>query len=380
MFKITFKSILKSFMAILIVTYGCTDETAIKKTETAELVEDNAVVQRILDAGFNRKDIVEHADHYVVEEDIVFYKKDPPSAKSLTSGKTQQARADFLVGPAYYSINVFLDAASFSAVDLEASLNAAIAAYNAVGSPIQLSRVFSAAAANIVIGANNDLDFGVCGQAGFPFPDGRPFDRIDISETTLTFYNLLQPGQLTFLVAHELGHCIGFRHTNWLSRGESAAIQINGTPAVDNASIMNGSTCGNFWAGFSTNDALAINILYANLPPGKDVLNANEQLLQNQFLRSADGRFTLYMQGDGNLVVYFYNQALWASNTCCDASIDRCIMQGDGNLVLYDVNNSPRWSSGTWGFPGSLLVMQSDGNLVIYQGSTPRWASNTCCY
>jgi hypothetical protein len=55
-------------------------------------------------------------------------------------------------------------------------------------------------------------------------------------------------------------------------------------------------------------------------------------------------------------------------------------MQGDGNLVLYDVNNSPRWDSGTWGFPGSFLIMQNDGNLVIYQGSTPLWASNTCCY
>jgi hypothetical protein len=382
MFKISYKSILKSVLVILIVLYGCSEETPVQKSDSVQVVEDNAVVKRILRAGFKKEDIIEFDDHYVVDGDIIFYKSDPAPTKSPSNGRSQQARADFLVSPANYNINVYLNTASFSSIDLAGPLSTVISAYNALGSQIHLSRVYSAGEADIEIVKSDFLPFGVCGQAGFPFSDGRAFDKVNISESTLTAYNLVNPSQLTLLVAHEIGHCIGLRHTNWESLGETAAIHINGTPTFDNVSVMNGSTCGNYWGGFSSNDGVAITVLYSNTPApsGDDVLNANEQLLQNEFLRSSDGRFTLYMQGDGNLVIYYYNQALWASNTCCNSSINRCVMQGDGNLVLYDVNYGSHWHSGTDNYPGSHLVMQSDGNLVIYQGNTPRWASNTCCY
>src|SRR5262249_23595924 len=64
-----------------------------------------------------------------------------------------------------------------------------------------------------------------------------------------------------------------------------------------------------------------------------DHMAPGEFLLPGQFRQSADGRFVLVYQGDGNLVLY----------------------QGDGNLVLY----------------------QGDGNLVLYQGSNPLWWTST---
>lgn len=52
-------------------------------------------------------------------------------------------------------------------------------------------------------------------------------------------------------------------------------------------------------------------------------------------------------------------------------------MQGDGNLVLYE-NNSAKWSSKTSGNPGSVLVPQWNGNLVIYNPSRNIiWQSKT---
>ena len=42
-------------------------------------------------------------------------------------------------------------------------------------------------------------------------------------------------------------------------------------------------------------------------------------------------------------------------------------MQPDGNLVLYDAANQPRWATGTNGRAVTHAIMQPDGNLVIYR-------------
>jgi hypothetical protein len=97
----------------------------------------------------------------------------------------------------------------------------------------------------------------------------------------------------------------------------------------------------------------------------------------NETLTSADGRFRLVMQADGNLVLYQYGQALWASGTNGARSAR---MQADGNFVLYDAANRAVWASHSAGHPGARLVLQDDGNLVVYDAyGRALWASNTCC-
>jgi len=55
----------------------------------------------------------------------------------------------------------------------------------------------------------------------------------------------------------------------------------------------------------------------------------------------------------------------------------KLFMQPDGNLVLYDAANQPKWASGTYGKAVTHVIMQPDGNLVIYNGTTAVWASDT---
>jgi hypothetical protein len=76
-----------------------------------------------------------------------------------------------------------------------------------------------------------------------------------------------------------------------------------------------------------------------------DRLNPNDRLFQGQYITSADGRFTL-------------------------------ILQGDGNLVLYKPGGRPIWATGTSG-PVTEAVMQQDGNFVLYTPQGAIWASNT---
>ena len=91
---------------------------------------------------------------------------------------------------------------------------------------------------------------------------------------------------------------------------------------------------------------------------------------------SCDGRFTLAMQTDGNLVLYSLGVPMWATGTNGRGG-DVAVMQGDGNFVLYDGHSHPLFATGTNGHPGAWLALQDDGNAVVYQSGHPLWASNT---
>ncbi|HLL84782.1 MAG TPA: hypothetical protein VK420_19090 [Longimicrobium sp.] len=95
-----------------------------------------------------------------------------------------------------------------------------------------------------------------------------------------------------------------------------------------------------------------------------------------QSLTSCDGRFTLVMQGDGNLVLYKKNVGhLWASWTQGTGS-NVMYVQGDGNMVIYSPWRAT-WSSGTPGRSNPRLKAQNDGNLVLYSNGVPVWSSGT---
>jgi len=110
---------------------------------------------------------------------------------------------------------------------------------------------------------------------------------------------------------------------------------------------------------------------------GSNRLDAGAVLNPGRYLRSADGRYALLMQGDGNLILYGPGyHVLWATNTGGRTGADATV-QTDGNFVLY-ANGSAVWTSYTGGRGSSYLIMQSDGNAVVYRdagGST--WASYT---
>jgi hypothetical protein len=98
----------------------------------------------------------------------------------------------------------------------------------------------------------------------------------------------------------------------------------------------------------------------------RNTLGQNERLKVSEELRSTNGKYTLRMQDDGNLVAYdSQGKGLWSSDTVGSGAIE-CIMLGEGNLLLRDKNGRSVWTSHTDGYKNPKLVMQDDGNLVIY--------------
>lgn len=166
-----------------------------------------------------------------------------------------------------------------------------------------------------------------------------------------------------------------------LWQGNSKALDIVNDGTENNELILNptGNYSGQYWTlTKQVSEAPKVIEPTSVKTLVKDRLMAGEELLPKMKIVSANGRFTLIQQGDGNLVIYNdKNRPIWASHTN-GKTVKNCIMQTDGNLVQYLPYHVAVWASKTHGNPGAYLVMQNDGNLVIYgKNNKPLWATNT---
>lgn len=90
---------------------------------------------------------------------------------------------------------------------------------------------------------------------------------------------------------------------------------------------------------------------------GTDRRAPDQVIRRGEYLLSADARFALTLQSDGNLVVYgLGGRALWNSQTNGLGAV-RGVMQGDGNFVLRRADNVAVWHTHTGGQGQSRLVM-----------------------
>ena len=136
-----------------------------------------------------------------------------------------------------------------------------------------------------------------------------------------------------------------------------------------------------------------------SLPQGAFKTNTN--FTKGQRYYSADNRYCLIFQEDGNLVIYKFASArkysaIWNTGTS-GVAMKSCVFQEDGNLVLYDYAGKARWAAnggqvdsgggkGDKFYPigpdSHWMTLQNDGNLVIYSGkyrttNTARWSSGS---
>jgi len=114
------------------------------------------------------------------------------------------------------------------------------------------------------------------------------------------------------------------------------------------------------------------------VPTQPSRLSAGSELRTGSHLVSANGRYDLDMQRDGNLVLYSGSHALWKSDTA-DHAGDYATMQGDGNFVIYQGQRAI-WSSGTsrGGNSRFYLLLQNDGNMAIFSPANKSiWETNT---
>ncbi|MER7282219.1 hypothetical protein ABT369_48100 [Dactylosporangium sp. NPDC000244] len=106
-------------------------------------------------------------------------------------------------------------------------------------------------------------------------------------------------------------------------------------------------------------------------------LYPGQGLTSGQQRRTADGKFTLTQQPDGNLVVAGADKkVVWTAQTGGHQG-GYTLMQPDGNLVVYSADKQPQWSSGTFGSTGAAAVLGDGGNLVVTAGGKTVWSTAT---
>lgn len=179
----------------------------------------------------------------------------------------KQYRTPNLVAPQYRNINILgYTGGSFAlTAKMQTALSWAVANYNALPNTLNfnLSYGTNTANADIIVYKVNG---GAGGSAGFPTNNGRPYRYVRINSGT----DAMSTNVNEHVIGHEIGHCVGFRHQDWVNRQscgfngmESPAIWIPGTPVSPFAdSLMLACFGANEDGEFTPTDITALNILY----------------------------------------------------------------------------------------------------------------------
>ena len=101
----------------------------------------------------------------------------------------------------------------------------------------------------------------------------------------------------------------------------------------------------------------------------------------NGNLVSEDGKVSLIMQSDGNVVIYTEpdHKPIWSTKTNGQKIKDGLVFQfSDGNLCLYDTEGKCVWATMTNGTEVDKFVIRNDGNFVGYgKHGTVFWQSDS---
>jgi hypothetical protein len=232
-------------------------------------MENQQTIANLIEAGYPESEIKIADGQVIVGGDAV---ADLESSEEMLqrdgTNSDEQYRTNNLVGNSVTKICINPTSAFNSYSRLSAGLDLAIENYNSQGLRITFARgPTTGCTANISARTMS----GTGGSAGFP-RGGKPYGTINIG-TGLQNYSV---DVNEHVITHELGHTIGFRHSDYYNRSISCgsggnegasnvgAIHIPGTPttATVGGSVMNSCFRSTESGEWTSSDRTALQVLY----------------------------------------------------------------------------------------------------------------------
>lgn len=238
-----------------------------------------AVLNQISARGFSTAGVRKVEGGYLVEGDILLEEQDLANVSTtpnLRIAETEQYRTNNLVKSLPRTITVLVSNMPAAYVQ---GTDEAIARYNALNLQLKFQRITSGRKADITIEGfyqGPSGGFITLGSAGFPTKNGSPYRKISMNTHPDAYGANPDVLYVASVIQHEMGHCIGFRHTDYMDRSFSCgaagagnegasnigAVHIPGTPTgPDRASWMLACSDGGNRT-FNANDIVALNYLY----------------------------------------------------------------------------------------------------------------------
>jgi hypothetical protein len=248
-----------------VVFTACSKNTNDAPAQVDPLAEAKATIKS---HGFDVSDLKKVDGGYLVEGDIFYSEENMRTGpqNSMVPYAEQYRTFNLVTGlPRTITIR---NASSLNTSFWNTVLANAVARYNALNLRLRFQVVSTTSAANITVNATS----GTGGSAGFP-SGGNPYGTIFMG----TGIQSCGTNTATTVLAHEMGHCIGFRHTDWFQRSYSCgsggsegqqttgvgAVLIPGTPSgvVAGSWMLACYSCGGN-RPFVTSDVTALRALY----------------------------------------------------------------------------------------------------------------------
>ncbi|SNT31246.1 Dual-action HEIGH metallo-peptidase [Ekhidna lutea] len=198
----------------LVMLWSC-QENETQRPELEEVPQE--VLEKVAVLGFNADEVKMYDGNLFIEGDIRI-SLDQLDRMSPSEGLPveEHYHTDNLVTGTPRTINVFVNMPQ----KYKDATDIAIDRYNNESLNLTFNRVSSSGQADITIKASPWYYywFGILGSAGFP-ENGDPYGTILM---TRGYYdNVSNINGLATTIAHEMGHCIGFRHTDYMDRSYS---------------------------------------------------------------------------------------------------------------------------------------------------------------